>query len=151
MFDRRNFGKFVVIRQILQRFPLPKFPSIWYVVNYGGFCGSLSPRSYICYSLLMYAWLSGFYSTLQCTECFYPCLPLRCTVRGIHMYKQLLHKYLSSKYVCVLLYSYIHGFLKPCACRPQPSTCLVSWNCFCPWRRYACLFFCVCVCPPPRL
>ena len=26
----RNFGEFMVIRQICQRFPPPKFPSMWY-------------------------------------------------------------------------------------------------------------------------
>ena len=29
---RRNFGEFMVIRQIRQRFPPPKFPSIQYMV-----------------------------------------------------------------------------------------------------------------------
>ena len=30
----RNFGEFIVIRQIRQRFPPPKFPSIWYICIY---------------------------------------------------------------------------------------------------------------------
>ena len=30
----RNFGEFMVIRQIRQRSPPPRFPSIWYVAKF---------------------------------------------------------------------------------------------------------------------
>ena len=51
---RRNFGKFMVIRQIRQCFPSPKFPSIQYIQAMLGLCGKKASFFYFYMCLNLY-------------------------------------------------------------------------------------------------